>query len=147
MKIYISGPIAGRPDGNRQSFASCERIIYEAGHEPINPQKVNHEHKGECFGDYVARQSCVRCQSLAALSDRYGPELPTLFGIGQTDKCSEHPHRYGCYMKADIIALMECDGIVLLHDWQFSRGAKVEMAVAEILGIPRLNMYDLPVPK
>jgi hypothetical protein len=47
-------------------------------------------------------------------------------------------HGYGCYMRKDLEALMTCDAISLLDGWEHSRGAMVEKAVAEILGMPRI---------
>lgn len=42
-------------------------------------------------------------------------------------------------MKVCIKKLVDCDGIVLLPDWQQSRGALLEVKIAEGLGIP---IYD-----
>lgn len=36
MKVYISGPIAGRIN-YRERFAAAEEILKKAGYEPINP--------------------------------------------------------------------------------------------------------------
>lgn len=40
------------------------------------------------------------------------------------------------YMIADIKALVDCDKVVVLDDWQDSRGALVEVELALHLGIP-----------
>lgn len=37
MKIYISGPISGMPDGNRAAFEAAEKAVQDAGHDPVNP--------------------------------------------------------------------------------------------------------------
>jgi hypothetical protein len=50
----------------------------------------------------------------------------------------EPVHRYGCYMRKDLEALMTCDAISLLDGWERSRGATVEEAVAKILGMPQV---------
>src|SRR5690554_1661672 len=40
MKIYISGPIAGRViEDATEEFARAEEAIRAAGHEPVNPLK------------------------------------------------------------------------------------------------------------
>ena len=40
------------------------------------------------------------------------------------------------YMKRDIAALLTCDGVVLLPNWINSRGAKLEVHIAQALGMP-----------
>jgi hypothetical protein len=40
MKIYLSGPITGMPDGNRLEFALAERTLRSLGHEVINPHRI-----------------------------------------------------------------------------------------------------------
>lgn len=39
-------------------------------------------------------------------------------------------------MKVDIKALMDCDLIALLPNWEASRGARLEVHIAQALGIP-----------
>jgi nucleoside 2-deoxyribosyltransferase len=39
------------------------------------------------------------------------------------------------YMRADIKALCECDGIVMLQGWTDSKGAKLEFHIATELGL------------
>lgn len=39
------------------------------------------------------------------------------------------------YMLADIEALMDCDAILMLENWTDSKGAKVEHAIAEKMGM------------
>lgn len=41
MKIYISGPVTGRPPAQaRADFAAAASKIKEAGHEPVNPCRL-----------------------------------------------------------------------------------------------------------
>lgn len=37
MKIFISGPMTGLPEYNRESFEKAAEGIRQAGHEPLNP--------------------------------------------------------------------------------------------------------------
>jgi len=37
MKTYISGPISGKPNQNRESFLNAEIALLESGHEVENP--------------------------------------------------------------------------------------------------------------
>jgi len=47
-----------------------------------------------------------------------------------------HPdHDWKRYMIADIEALMSCDAILMLDNWTDSKGAKIEHAIAEKLGL------------
>lgn len=47
-----------------------------------------------------------------------------------------HPdHDWKKYMVADIEALMECDAIMMMDNWTDSKGAKIEHAIAERLGL------------
>lgn len=40
------------------------------------------------------------------------------------------------YMREDIKALMDCDAVLALEDWQQSRGARIEVRLAIALGLP-----------
>ena len=46
------------------------------------------------------------------------------------------------YMKADIAALIECDGVATLPGWQESRGARVEVELAHALQIPVMPIFQ-----
>lgn len=43
---------------------------------------------------------------------------------------------YCFFVKLDFIALLECDEVLILEGWAKSRGAKLEIAVAQACGIP-----------
>lgn len=113
MKVYISGPIAGQPNGNTEAFEVAEEVIRAAGHEPVNPQKIFKGHKGRCTG-------------------------PTIMGQYGVDA-----HRYGCYVKPDLIAMLGCEAIYLLPGWHSSRGAVVEVQVASICGLVFVDRESL----
>lgn len=42
MKVYISGPISGRPDGNQSAFYTAATRIIEEGNIPVNPHDVTY---------------------------------------------------------------------------------------------------------
>lgn len=48
---------------------------------------------------------------------------------------------YRLQMLIDLYRLAHCDKILLLNGWNFSRGAKLEKALADFLDIPTLNFY------
>ena len=45
MKIYISGKITGLPiEQAQRQFAAVAKQLYDAGHAPVNPMKLKHDH-------------------------------------------------------------------------------------------------------
>jgi hypothetical protein len=50
--------------------------------------------------------------------------------------------RWQKYLRADIKALMDCDGVVMLRGWPNSEGAKLENLVAGQLGIKVMDLHD-----
>lgn len=47
----------------------------------------------------------------------------------------ELAHRYGCFLRADIKVMMDCDAITLLPGWEWSTGATAEELVARAIGL------------
>lgn len=90
IKAYISGPITGKPDGNKPAFAAAAKTLRADGWLVVNPHDVN----------------------------------------------AKHPGVWESHMRADIQALMKCDYVRLLPGWSRSRGARLEVAIANALGIP-----------
>lgn len=45
------------------------------------------------------------------------------------------------WMRVSVIQLMACDGVALLPGYQYSKGANIEYALAESLGLP-VKMVD-----
>lgn len=50
MRVYIAGPIAGYPDGNRGAFRERAQKLREDGHVPVNPWDIGPDHDGPCAG-------------------------------------------------------------------------------------------------
>lgn len=44
-------------------------------------------------------------------------------------------HAWGCYLRADIVAMLKCDGIYMLSGWENSHGARLELSVAAACGL------------
>lgn len=40
------------------------------------------------------------------------------------------------YLKRDIKALMDCNGVAVMPGWEFSRGAHLEISTARAVGMP-----------
>jgi len=54
-------------------------------------------------------------------------------------KCGGDPqyvHTWECWLKYDLREMLLCDGVALLFGWQLSRGASLEVRVADEVGIP-----------
>lgn len=103
MKVYIAGPINGKPDGNRAAFKDMAERIRANGWVPVNPWDIPAVHEGPCIG-------------------------------GEVDH-SENDHQYGCYLRSDIVELMQCDAICFLDGWEQSKGASTEAHVARSIGL------------
>ncbi len=46
-------------------------------------------------------------------------------------------------MRRDIAALMDCDTVATLPGWENSKGARLEVLIAERLGMTVVNAHDL----
>lgn len=106
MKVYISGQITGLThDEYTDLFGRAEAFLQNEGHEPVNPLKVL----------ACAEEECSQ--------------------TGETKPDGSYLHHYSCYMKYDLLALLECDGIAMLPNWVASKGADIEKTVAEVCGL------------
>ena len=104
-RVYLSGPIAGIPDA-RERFEIAASAI-DGEFEVVNPFDVAPlRHDGEPCGE----------------------------GYHPGDDADGHASS-ACFMRTDLIALLACDAIIMLPGWQDSRGATVELAVAEACGL------------
>jgi len=48
------------------------------------------------------------------------------------------PAAYKALVKLDLVMMLECDEVVVLSGWERSKGARLEIAVAQACGIPVL---------
>jgi hypothetical protein len=53
-------------------------------------------------------------------------------------------HAWGCYLRGDLAAMLDCDAILMLDGWEPSHGARLELAVASACGLRVL--MNLPEP-
>ena len=86
MKIYISGPITGKPDKNEHAFRYAERHLQFLKYDALVPL-----------------------------------DIPS------------KEDTWLSYMKSDIKAMMDCDGVYMLRGWRRSRGARIELLIAWLL--------------
>lgn len=107
MKIYIAGPMRGIKEFNFPAFFWAERCLREAGHEVFNP---------------------------AAKDVNNGFETSALTGH---ENLEEHGFSLRDALANDLEWIArKADAIATLADWQNSKGARAEVALAEALGLP-----------
>lgn len=55
-------------------------------------------------------------------------------------------HSSACYLRADLIAMLDCDVVLMIEGWVTSKGANLEIQVAKMAGIPvcysRAEFFD-----
>ena len=61
--------------------------------------------------------------------------------ISPLDKGLPDEAPYAEHMRADFKLLLDCDGICMVHGWEFSKGCCVEFQVAKICGL-KILYYD-----
>jgi hypothetical protein len=125
-KVYIAGPISGRPDFNRQSFNMAELQLISAGNVVLNPARLPH---GLAENEYMAI-----ALSMVQISD----ELYMLDGWQDSSGAkAEHAlaHKLGkhiIYQKAELGKENQ------LWNW-FS------LSRAVWLTLPRVLLHEMPI--
>lgn len=106
MKVYVSGAISGLPlDESRARFKSVCDLLAADGHDTLNPFDVPPR---------------LNCHCATDAEDRAG--------VGGQ-------HEWACYLRADIVAMLDCDAICMLPGWERSHGARLELTVASAVGL------------
>ncbi len=65
-------------------------------------------------------------------------KIRTIYGweaVNPFDLNHDHNGEWESYMRTDIIALMECDGILMMEGWHESKGANIEYNLAKVLNM------------
>lgn len=118
MKLYIAGPMTGRDAYNHRAFMAAAERLRNMGHEPVTPFQANSE---------VWRRHHDRdFDPYADTCDYGGPLLREMFA-------------------ADVALLLSADGIALLDGWRDSKGAQMELRLAEMFGLDVMDEYGDPV--
>lgn len=118
MKLYLSGAIATEPD-YVVIFQNVTKWLESVGYEVVNPVNVK------------ACEIPPHCEDLTCTEPLRGKCLET----GQAAKHGD-PHSWQCYMKYDLIAMLECDGVAMLSNHLQSKGAMLEGYLAMQVGLP-----------
>ena len=69
----------------------------------------------------------------------HAPISPVDIGRELKEKLKREP-TWSEYMREDIKALIDCDAIYMLKDWHKSDGARIELELAEKLGLRRFYL-------
>lgn len=107
-KIYLAGPMTGKPGLNWDAFFLTEGYLEDQGWVVVNPARLDAEQ-----------------------------------GIDPDRAMSEYDYTACAYR--DMIALLDCNAIYLMVDWQHSKGACWERALAKHNKIRRF--YAIPRPE
>lgn len=109
--IYVCGKISGLTEKEyRANFDEACRVVNSTpGMEAINPLDI----RPNCRSKDAPRG----CNSSLVFED------------------GTYQHTWQCYMKADIKALVDCQGIFVQTNAEDSRGAMLELSIASSLGM------------
>jgi hypothetical protein len=119
-----TGADARRVLGGESTVELGKRVLYIAG--PIANTT-----------DFVDRFTKARLE-VSGLG--YHPICPIELNGIDTNSRKEDAENRRAYLKRDISALIECDGIYLLRGWENSRGARLEKLIAD--GLDMLVLYQ-----
>ena len=121
MRVYISGPMTGKPDLSRSAFDAAAERLREQGHFVINPHDLPYT-----FGSAEELAESFRLYYDITLD--YGVDFieNRLAAKDIMDRVS----LARSVMDADLAAVRSCDAICLLKGWESSRGARRELAEA-----------------
>lgn len=99
MKLYISGPMTGIVNKNKEAFYALADKLKDLGYSIVNPAELD-------ILDPATKE--------------------------------EYLHN----LKRDLKHLLICDGLVLLDNWQASRGATLEVMLAYELEMPIYTLKE-----
>ena len=122
MRIYISGPMTGKPDHNRPAFDAAAKRLREQGHFVINPAELS-----ALFGSENDVSESFKI--LYRITDK-------IFWLPSEESVAK------AVLQADLAAVRSCDAIYLLRGWETSRGAKRELAEAIAHGLTIMQEGD-----
>jgi Domain of unknown function (DUF4406) len=116
MKLYLAGPMRGKPFFNFPEFDKAAKALREAGHEVFSPA----ERDRSAHGDIASKNVSGDEQEAA---EEYGFNLREALAADMKFICEE------------------AEGIALLPGWENSKGALAERATARALGIKEFLIY------
>ena len=105
LRVYISGPITGKPNLNKDAFENEERLLKESGYSTFNPH------------------------SIAGPSDEVWLEWNQLAEDERKKKIWQY------YMRVCVGQIPLCDEMRMLPHWQNSHGSRLGHQIARELGL------------
>ncbi len=111
-RIYIAGPMRGYKYYNFPAFDAAAERLRRLGFEPVNPADADR---------------ALGFDPMTLPDDHNWNQLPQGWDIREVAKrCCE--------------AVIGCDGMVMLHDWSTSSGARAEVYLALWIGLPSVHL-------
>lgn len=114
--VYISGPISGLENGNFQKFQDAQNKLEKEGYIVVNPHEIGKD-------------------TYKKWSQRLRPE-------GNLDGQTYDKEMWQDFMKVDIQHLVQVDCVFVLDNWETSKGSRLEILIAQKLGIKVYYMKD-----
>ena len=110
-KIYIAGPMRGKPNWNYDAFNGAEKCLRDNGWDVINPATLDTNYQ--------------ETENLDATPESFDPYSN-----------EDHKDANRKIMKRDVVAICdECSAIYMLKGWQGSQGACAEFYLACSIGL------------
>lgn len=117
MKLYTAGPMTGHPYFNYPAFIKATEDLRALGYEVISPIELDDQD-----------------DRAAALASPNGSILTYTHGTGKT---------WGDFLARDVKLLADddIDAVVVLPGWKTSRGARLEVFVGHLCGLPTYELW------
>ncbi len=109
MRIYLAGPMTGKPHFNYEAFQEATRLLRAAGHIVTSPVQLD--------------------------MATYGIEMFYNNATGDPDKAKAEGFDLRQAAIIDLNCLINSEAIALLPGFEESRGAMAELAVAKWMGL------------
>ena len=117
--IYIAGPMRGYDDYNYPAFDRQQKVLEEQGWKVINPAEMDRDDDKPING-------------------------PMQFDPDNNYEDHEFMRKA---LKRDMVAICDdCTAIYMMSNWEKSKGAKTEWALAKALGLDIYYESPLPTP-
>lgn len=116
MKVYLAGPMFGKPELNEELFRHVARRLKDQASSDNRTPIVIVPHDIDAFD-----------------------HAPNPCPPGRHSEGSDHNDT--CYLRTDIQEMLNCDVICLLPGWPNSLGARLELSIAAQCGL-KVLYYD-----
>lgn len=122
LTVYLAGPMSGYPQFNYPAFHKAAKELRDAGYTVVSPAEQD-----------PPDMQKEAMQSVDGLVDGKMPiDNPGTTITGET---------WGDCMARDVkLIFHQCDGVVVLPGWEKSRGARLEVFLANLCG-RSVNVY------